>query len=77
MAEDYVLSGFKTQREYDNRNSTWEPDNGFTDRATAEDEARRWLAAQGVEAQVEIIRLQGREGTVVAVVTQSGTETIT
>jgi hypothetical protein len=46
MAKDYVLSGFKTQREYDERKSTWEPDNGYVDVAAAEEAARGWLASQ-------------------------------
>lgn len=77
MAEDYVLSRFKTKRDYDKRKATWEPDKGFADMAAAEHAAQGWLAGQGIEAQVEIIRIQGRDGTVVAVVTPSGTETIT
>lgn len=76
MAETYVLSGFRTAKDFDRRVATWEPDGVFGDVPTAEEAAQRWLSSQDPEAQVEIIELQGNEGTVVAVVTQSGTETI-
>jgi hypothetical protein len=72
----YVLSGFETQTAYEARETSWEPEDEFADVASAEAIAQAWVVARGSEAQVEVIRLEGQVGDVVAVVTCDGTEYI-
>jgi hypothetical protein len=72
----YVVSGFANATEYEAREASWEPDRGFDDIDTATAQALTWLAAQGGDAQVEVIHERGREGVVVRVVSHAGVEEI-
>jgi MFS family permease len=69
-----VLTGFASTDTYRDRQPAWEPESTFNSLTDAELEARRWLAKQGAGAQVEVIRLLGRQGKIVEVVTQAGIE---
>ncbi len=73
---EYVLSGYNSEANYVERKSSWEPDQSFRTQVSAADAARAWLASQASESQVEIIRIRGSEGQVVAVVTQTRIELI-
>jgi hypothetical protein len=76
IADELVLSGFPSEKAYKERRAGWEPDESFSVLSNAESAARQWIATQGDEAQVEIIRVTGSEGRVIEVVTQKGVETI-
>ena len=71
-----VLAGFTSADSYRDRKAAWEPETSFRSLGEAEIEARRWLAEQGAEAQVEVIRLLEPHGKVIEVVTQAGIESI-
>ena len=72
----FILSGFETQKAYEDRELSWDGGREFPDESTAQEAAAAWLTSQGPEAQVEIIRLTGDQGDVMAVVTQRGIERI-
>lgn len=72
----FILSGFATREAYDTRELTWDGQEEFADELSAQAAAETWLVSQGPDAQVEIIRLSGNEGVVVAVVSQAGVERI-
>ena len=75
-AMPFILSGFETQKAYEERELSWDGDREFPDERTAQEAAAAWLVSQGPEAQVEVISLAGNEGDVVAVITQRGVERI-
>ena len=72
----FMLSGFITAESYKARRPDWEPHT----RHFSEDEAMKaavsWRESNGDEAIVEVLRLHANRGTVIAVVSLSGTETI-
>jgi len=69
------LSGFADAASFEAREPDWDA-KGFSDVESAAVEARRWIDHQGSDASVEIIRIRGRVGHVVLLVTQSGSERI-
>ena len=72
----FILSGFETQKAYEDREPSWEGDREFPDEGTAQEAAAAWLASQGADAQVEVISVAGNQGNVIAVITQRGVERI-
>ena len=72
----YVLAGFASEKSYTARRPDWEPDETYAELWQAKHAATAWRGNHGAAAQVEIIRLGLDTGTVVALVTQDGTEKI-
>lgn len=72
----FVLSGFETQSAYEAREPSWEPEQEFADASAAGETALAWVISQGGEAQVEVIRVEGQVGDVVAIVSRDGIEQV-
>jgi hypothetical protein len=69
----YILSGYATADDYELREPTWDGEKDYPDESSAQEAAMSWLAAQGPEAQVEMIKLADPStGDVVAVISQRG-----
>jgi hypothetical protein len=76
LTGQFGVSGFDSVQAYDAREPTW-TDDPFPSESEAVLAAERWLATQGAEAQVEVLRFVGRsEAEIVAVVTPGGIERI-
>jgi len=71
-----LLYGFGTAEAYERREPDWAPDDVFDDVAAATAAARSWIEATGPDAEVEVVKVKLRRGTVVRVVTASGHEDI-
>jgi hypothetical protein len=73
----FVLSGFANTDDYYARRACWEPGESFSSEGSAEERARGWIVDGHRDGQVEVIRLEGNNGTVTAVVTAQGIEPVT
>jgi hypothetical protein len=72
----WVLSGFGGASDYDARRPTWESADDHADLESAVASAQVWQQSAGPESTVEVIRIDGSSGRVVAVVDRHGISAI-
>jgi len=72
----FMLSGFITTEAYKARRPDWEPHTRHFSEADAMKAAASWRESKGDEAVVEVLRLHANRGTVIAIVSMAGTETV-